>query len=100
MRASFAVVVVVEGKIVPDVSVLKGFTAPFKFGAAHDPNDLVSERLKFPLEVCVTTPSTRILYLPLPYWQQIPSPQLSKIVKMYEPAGTFFLAENHVRFEV
>jgi hypothetical protein len=61
-----AVVVDVEGRIVPAVPVLKGPMAPLTFGATHVPNDLVSVRANFPLEVCMTTPSTRILYLPLP----------------------------------
>ena len=60
------VVVVVEGKIEPDVLVPEGPMAPLTFGDSHVPNDLVSVRANFPLEVCMTTPSTRILYPPLP----------------------------------
>ena len=62
---------------------------------AHTPNVLVTDSENSP-PVCVLSPLTSISYDPLPYPQQIPSPQLSLIVNLYSPAGRHSETEYNV----
>jgi hypothetical protein len=43
---------------------------------------MISSLPKFPSEACISTSSYQIWYHPGPYWQQIPSPKVSKILNV------------------